>query len=406
MRNVYRAMFILLLLAGIGCLNPMPARAADRQSIVVGSAQGKPGDTGIEVPIKVVHNPGVNSLELTVTYDTTRLQLKEDGVHTNAGWGGLITPSPADITTKLYNGEVEINWVAERNYTVEDSAFVTLSFDIPENAPGGAAKIEAVCGEGTGSENSEYLQFQVQNGAITVSGDPGEGGAKVVVDAAAVCKPGDTGITVPIRIVNNPGINMIGLRVSYDGSALILRDVQFNSSVWSGLAVPTIPEAGPGSRTALLNWSNTNICSVSTSTFATLTFDISRTAAGSVYPIAVVCVEDNTGVEDSVGGNVSNVAFACQNGSVTVEAGSLSAVLQAHNKRNVALTGSTGGLSNCTRAFAAHYDAGMKMDAVAVSTQISADQQMLTFNREVGSGWWLFLLDSRNGPVCKKLPIS
>lgn len=400
MRNVYRAMFILLLLVGIGCLNPMPARAADRQSIVVGSAQGKPGDTGIEVPIKVVHNPGVNSLELTITYDAARLRLKGEGVRVNAEWGGSVVASPPDGATQEYNGEVEINWAAVSDYTVDTSLLATLYFDIREDAPAGQAKIELACGEGTGSLASEYLQFQVQNGAVTVSGDPGESGAKVVVDAAAVCKPGDTGITVPIRIVNNPGINMIQLKVSYDGGALILRNIEFNSKDWAGNTVPMIPEAGPGLCTAILTWVSANNCSVGNSAFATLMFDISDSAAASVYPIEVVCVEESTGNDDG------DVAFACQNGSVTVEAGSLSAVLQAHNKRNVALTGSTGVLSNCTRAFAAHYNAGMKMDAVAVSTQISADQQTLTFNREVGSGWWLFLLDSRNGPVCKKLPIS
>ena len=398
MRNIYRAIFILLLV-GIGCLNPISARAADRQSIAVGSAQGDPGDTGIEIPIRVLHNPGVNSLELKIAYDAARLRLKGEGVRVNAEWAGSVSASPPDGASQQYSGQVVINWAAINDYTVDTSVFATLYFDILEDAPAGQAKIELTCGEGTGSLASEYLRFDVSNGAITVSGNPGESGAKVVADAAAVCRPGDTGITVPIRIVNNPGINMIQLEVSYDGGALILRNIEFNSKDWAGNAVPTIPEAGPGLRTAILTWVNTSICSVGNSAFATLTFDISAAAAASVYPIEVVCVEDSTGNDDG------NVAFACQNGSVTVEAG-LSAVLQAHSKRNVALTGPTEILSNCTRAFAAHYDAGMKMDAVAASTQISADQQTLTFNREVGSGWWLFLLDSRNGPVCKKLPIS
>lgn len=392
-------MLILLLVVSVGFLASAPAKAADQQSIVVGSAQGNPGETGIAIPIKVVHNPGVNSLELTVTYDTTRLRLKGEGVHTNPGWGSSIVPSLPDEATQQYKGEVVINWAATVDYTVDTSDFVTLYFDILEDAPAGQAKIEAFCGEGTGSLASEHLQFNIINGVITVLGDPGEISAKVVA-GTAVCKPGDTGIAVPIRIVNNPGINMIQLKVSYNGSALVLRDIQFNSIDWVGNAVPTIPEAGLGLRTALLTWVNTNICSVNTSTFATLTFDISDTATTSVYPIEVTYVADSTGND---GGSV---AFVCQNGSITVETDSLSAALQTSNRKSVVLIGSTGVLSNCVKIFAAHYDAGMKMDAVAVSTQISADKQTLTFSRDVGSGWWLFFLDSQCKPVYKKLPIS
>ena len=106
-------------------------------SVVVGSAEGKVGDT-ISIPVEIKNNPGIVSIKLAVAYDATQLEL----VDVEAGsFGSTEGEVPTLSFGPTENNPFIINWidpVAEVN-NKEVGNLAVLNFKIKEGAEGTSA---------------------------------------------------------------------------------------------------------------------------------------------------------------------------------------------------------------------------------------------------------------------------
>lgn len=144
----------------------------DKLTFEVGSAQGWPGSTNVEIPIYAKNNPGIASVNLKVTYDESRLEIT--GATINSSWTG--TPQVGDTEKNPFG----LSWVdSSKNFKEENSTFATLTFKIKGNAPAGNANISLACededninciNESAPTEDPTNVAFQLQNGTVTVFG--------------------------------------------------------------------------------------------------------------------------------------------------------------------------------------------------------------------------------------------
>lgn len=163
---------IPLVLALVLLLSLLPSgmvlAAGNAPTFEVGAGQGRPGDTGIEIPIYIKGNPGISSTKITVSFDSDRLELT--GARISEDWTGQTSQSPSMGNPYILSW---INGTAE--YTVADSVFATLTFSIRGNAAPGIATIGITYDPDDVYDLSyENIDFAVQDGRITVSADTAE----------------------------------------------------------------------------------------------------------------------------------------------------------------------------------------------------------------------------------------
>lgn len=107
------------------------AKEANVPSFIVGTAEGKRGDT-VTVTVSVANNPGIVSLKLNVGYDAKVLTLKSIT-------GGLF---PSTAFGPLSANPIAVNWVDSiRPNNTANGVVATLTFTIKDNAPFGTSAV-------------------------------------------------------------------------------------------------------------------------------------------------------------------------------------------------------------------------------------------------------------------------
>lgn len=130
-------------------------------TFTVQTVEASPGDTDVAVTIRADHNPGLASIGMLVSYDST-LTLKS--VSYNQDVGGQSMLPPAMISP------VKLVWISPLQDVEGDWIFATLYFDIPDNVPPGTYQVAALYdAEDLFNIADESVHFAVVNGAIIVS---------------------------------------------------------------------------------------------------------------------------------------------------------------------------------------------------------------------------------------------
>ena len=125
-----------------------------------------------------------------------------------------------------------------------------------------------------------------------------------VASPAAAVNPGST-VNVAVTIANNPGMDVMKLKFSYDTAALTLKDMVLGS-VMTGTFTPNLDKA-----VALLEAAGTTNAT-GNGTLVTLKFEVKSTAAAGNYTIGFL-------VADAVNRDEVRVALTTQAGTVSVK---------------------------------------------------------------------------------------
>ena len=138
------------------------------------------------------------------------------------------------------------------------------------------------------------------------------GGAEAlpsISGGTAAVHAGDT-VSIPVTIVDNPGVIALRLQVSYDADALTLTAVKD-----AGLLGKTVHSASTATRPFILYWNNpvAEENYQGNGTLATLTFRVNPDARAGDYAVTLSC-----GEEDAVNADVDPVAFSVSDGVITV----------------------------------------------------------------------------------------
>ena len=125
-----------------------------------------------------------------------------------------------------------------------------------------------------------------------------------VASPAAAVNHGST-VDVAVTIANNPGMDVMKLKFSYDTAALTLKDMVLGS-VMTGTFTPNLDKA-----VALLEAAGTTNAT-GNGTLVTLKFEVKSTATAGNYTIGFL-------VADAVNRDEARVALTTQAGTVSVE---------------------------------------------------------------------------------------
>ena len=123
-----------------------------------------------------------------------------------------------------------------------------------------------------------------------------------VASPTTAVNPGDT-VDVAVTIANNPGMDVMKLKFSYDTAALTLKDIELGSVM--GILTKNLDKA-----VALLEAAGT-ANATGNGTLVTLKFEVKSTAAAGNYTIGFL-------VSDAVNRNEERVALTTQAGTVSV----------------------------------------------------------------------------------------
>ncbi len=174
------AMFLAFLIAIIA---GMPvAVAVSQPTIIVGTVEGKPGDT-VSVPITVANNPGIIAMRIFANYDEENLQLisVQDGTVFPAGRNTFNNRLETNPYTMLWD-----DGTSRINYT-DNGALVTLTFAILDSAKEGISPITVTYdSKSTFDVNLKEVTFITQNGGVTVVKEGKLYTANFLVDGTAV----------------------------------------------------------------------------------------------------------------------------------------------------------------------------------------------------------------------------
>ena len=157
MKKIFTFLTAILLLVA---LFAFPASAAGNGSLAMGSASGKQGDT-ITLNVTMPSNPGLVTMTIRVTYDTSVLQL------TNVSNPGLLVG--AQLNTS-YSSPYTISWVdgAATTNNTQTGTIATFIFKIKDSAPVGATTVSL---QFIDSYDTDYNEnnFSATSGTVTVN---------------------------------------------------------------------------------------------------------------------------------------------------------------------------------------------------------------------------------------------
>ena len=180
-RKVRMRILVLILIAAIFCTacqskNPqdtiqMPTEASGestdslqetRPTLIVGSTKAKAGDEGVEVMVQILRNPGILGMDFDIYYDETVMTLTD--AQSELQVEGYVYTPPAyyrNPTTFLWDSQ-DANWTS-------DGVFLTLRFDIAEDAPAGNYEVKLMYSYGNIFDgNLESIDVAVRNSNISI----------------------------------------------------------------------------------------------------------------------------------------------------------------------------------------------------------------------------------------------
>ena len=120
-------------------------------------------------------------------------------------------------------------------------------------------------------------------------------------------------VTVPVSIVNNPGLLGIGLKVTYDDSALTLKKGATGSAVSEVLTFTPPKNLVSGCK---FGWDGLEISQDQTKDgqVLLLTFEVKPNASAKTYPISITY-----NVNDVFDNDMNSISVDVKNGGVTVK---------------------------------------------------------------------------------------
>ncbi len=158
MKKILTVLLIIAML--FGSVVPT-AYAVATPTVSLSSAQGTAGET-VTVTATVSNNPGIVSMYLSLTYDTTRLELisATDGKLLNEGiFGNNYKNNPFDVTWD--------DSMATQNNT-KNGTLVTFTFKIKQNAPEGDAYVKLANTGCIFDRDLNEVEFAFVDGIVTV----------------------------------------------------------------------------------------------------------------------------------------------------------------------------------------------------------------------------------------------
>ncbi|MBQ7246757.1 MAG: hypothetical protein IJS22_01505 [Lachnospiraceae bacterium] len=282
-------------------------------TIRISSVEASPLDKDVAVEITVCNNPGIAAMLLDIEYNDELVALT--GFDYNDELSGSKTAFNPDA------GKQSVYW-CDLNNKNGDFVFVTLHFEILENASAVIPVSVSYDPDNIYDSEEKNVGFVVEGGTITISQSQGEeqsepiehqsqfpiepdGPAFVLTSQSA--RPGDEEVAVTVNVVNNPGIAAILLDLVYSKDDLTLTGYTYNP-VLQGSVTPFNQTAAIQS----VYWCNLTEINGDFE-FVTLYFTVSSEAKG-IIPVSVAYDPDN--VYD---GSEKNVDFQVVSGFINVE---------------------------------------------------------------------------------------
>lgn len=268
-------------------------------SITVGTGSSCPGET-IDIPVSIANNSGIVSLNVSISYDSSKLKLT--GV-TN----GTVLSDPAhsgSLSTNPYKLCYAMD-LSPTNIT-NNGVIATLTFEILPTASPGDTDITVDY-----NPNEIYdidynnIFFEKVNGKITVV----ETETPSITVGTAFGKPGET-VDVPVSIADNSGIVSLNVSIAYDNTKLRLTGVS-NGTVLTDPAHSGSLDTNPYKLCFAMDLSPTNV--TENGVIATLHFEILATATQGDTAISV-----DYNPNEIYDINYNNVYFEKVNGKITV----------------------------------------------------------------------------------------
>lgn len=133
-------------------------------TIVADSVSANPGDTGVQVSLRVLNNPGILGMALTLNYDDESLTL------TGAENGAAVKDVLSMTKPGKYVSPCNFVWDGQEiaSEQIKDGEILILTFDVAESAAG-TYPIEVSYRPGGIVDNAfGALTLEIQNGEITI----------------------------------------------------------------------------------------------------------------------------------------------------------------------------------------------------------------------------------------------
>ncbi len=286
-------------------------------SVVVGNVSAKAGET-VVVPVTIHKNPGINGMQLNVSYDTALELTKAEKGEALTGLN-LTLPGSFDNPSKFL-------WDGLNENERTNGVALNLSFKVPSTAKAGdlyTIAVEAPAGSIYDNEFND-ISFDMIGGAITVvkgeseeptqpSVDPTENETEITKPSVKIgsvtAKAGDS-IVVPVTIFKNSGINGMQLNISYD-PVLTLTKAE------GGDALPSLTLTQPGEygNPSKFLWDGLNENEKGNGVVLNLTFKVPSSAkSGDSYYVAVTSPDGSIYDLD-----FNDVVFDMINGSINIK---------------------------------------------------------------------------------------
>jgi gliding motility-associated-like protein len=283
---------------------------SDDLTVTVGSASVNQGET-VCVPITVDNFADLVGMSFTVSYDESLLTFTNVQNLTNAlpGFseaGNIGNPGP---------GQVTVNWF-ENSLSPTSLPNGTILFEVCFEALGGGSAAVDITSEVAAIEFSDadenVISPVINNGTITISGDPTPDGLFLTIDDQTV-DPGEQFCT-SVKAFNFEGVVGMSFTISYNPTVLSLDDI---TSLTSNL--PGFSEAAnigtPNDGFITVNWFENSLTPTDLPDGEVL-FDICFTASGSGVTSDIEFTSDIAVIEFS-DANEDVIPFDSDPGTIT-----------------------------------------------------------------------------------------
>lgn len=292
-------------------------------TFVINKAAANAGET-VNVVVKVLNNPGILGMTLSLSYDSSALTLK-DSVN-----GGAVSDVLTLTKPGKYTNPCNFAWdgIEISDDQIKDGELLTLTFAVSQNAEDGVYPITlSYDKDSIFDKDLVPVDFDIINGSITVGNavadpttptEPTQPGTEISVTTPtfvvekATASAGDT-VILAINVKNNPGILGMTLTLSYNSKVLTLKNSVNGSAVSDALTLTK-----PGKYTSPCNfaWDGLELSNdqIKDGEILVLAFNVASNAAKGTYPITLSYDNDSIFNADLI-----PVDFDIINGSVTVK---------------------------------------------------------------------------------------
>lgn len=141
---------------------PTDSLQETRPTLIVGSTRAVAGEKGVEVMVQILRNPGILGMDFDIYYDETIMTLVD--AQSELQVEGYVYTPPAyyrNPTTFLWDAQ-DVNWTS-------DGVFLTLRFDIAEDAPAGNYEVKLMYSYGNiFNGDLEPVDVAVRNSNISI----------------------------------------------------------------------------------------------------------------------------------------------------------------------------------------------------------------------------------------------